>query len=473
MTIKEEIMTMTERDTTTNLFRYQWILNICRSRYFPLVLQTLTIVLLAIMLYDGFYGKQSSHENLAILGPWFLLWPLTLLLTLLVFGRVWCAICPMGAISAACERVGQRRKFPKYLQTTALVISLVTFVGVLRIFRPALGVTAIPFNSALFFALFLTLAVALGLIFKGRSFCRYLCPITLPLNLFSRLAPIELRADRTICRTCKTRECLKGSQSVEGCPMDINPPSMDGISNCIYCMKCVKSCPNGSMGLYTRPVGWELLKVNKVGVFESVAALSLVGVFPLMMAYMTIQGTLTDRPLAAVSQGLAAILSRPVDAGVIHVASTTLWVTVALVLFALSSLVSANVLNIKFKQAFSIFGPPFILLSVLPTLGHLIVNKIPNDLGVPITYLLSSVGVHFYHTPNIIEAGISSTLSTVNVFLMFPLACLLAALTVYWVAKKVDRKKALAGSLPFIFLLMLFLVLVGNQRLAGFALPHL
>lgn len=255
--------------------------------------------------------------------------------------------------------------------------------------------------------------------------------------------------------------------------MDINPPSMDGISNCIYCMKCVKSCPNNSMGLYKRPFGWELLKVNKLGVFESVASLALVGIFPLMMAYMTIQGTLTDRPLAAVSRLLAAVLSRPVDGGVIHVASTTLGVTMALGLFALSSLVAANVLKIKFKQAFSIFGPPFILLSIMPTLGHLIVNKIPDHLGTLMSYMLSSIGIHFYHTPNIISADISATLSTADTFLIFPVATLLTALTLYWVARKVNQEKALAATLPFIFLLIVFLFMVGNQRLAGFALPHL
>ncbi len=456
----------------TDLFQYRWIANICSSRHFPLALQILTVILLVEMLYDGFYGKQSPLENFAVIGPWFLFMPLTIILALVLFGRLWCAICPIGAISAACERVGLRRSFPNRLKRPALLLSLLSFIFVIWIFYPYLGIRTIPLNSATFFAVWIVVAVAVGWMFKGRPFCRYVCPITLPLNLYSRVSPFELRSDSIVCRTCKTRECSNGNQNVEGCPMDIHPAFMDGVSNCIYCMKCVKSCHNGSMRLRTRPFGRELLKVNLNGLFESAASLALVGIFPLMMAYMSIRGTLTDRPVEATSRLFASILSRPVEETT-HASSTILWVTVALLLFALASLATKNVLNIKFKQAFSIFGPPFILLPLIGNLGHLILYNILGNFGSALTYLLSSIGIYSYHPPNMIDTSVIGILNAVNSYLNFAVASALTAITIYLLARRVDKEKAQTATLPYILLLITFLLLIYNQRFAQLGLPHL
>lgn len=254
--------------------------------------------------------------------------------------------------------------------------------------------------------------------------------------------------------------------------MDIDPASASGTSDCIYCMKCVKSCPLDNMKLYTRPFGRELTKVNRNRVIESIASISLVGIFPLMMAYMSIRGTLTDRPLEGFSQMLATVLSREVDRDVVHICSTILWVTVAIVLFSLASLAARKVLNIRFRQAFSIFGPPFLIGALLGNLMHAITHNILGDFGVPLTYLSSSFGVYFYHTPNIINTDIIAVISTVNRF-NFLVAALLTGLVIYLVARNVDRKKALAATLPYIIFLIIMLFLVYNQRFAQFGLPYL
>lgn len=470
--MKNETITECNKNRT-DLFRYRWIAVICKSRYFPLVPQILTIIFLTVMLYDGFTGTQSQLENFAIVGPWFLFMPVTIIFTLILFGRIWCAICPIGAIEVACGRVGQSRWFPNRFKRPALFLSLGSFIFIIWVFYRDLGIRTIPFNSALFFTVWVVIAIAVGLMFRGRPFCRYLCPITLPLNLYSRVSPFELKSDSAICRTCKTRECLNGNQNVEGCPMSLYPAFMDGISNCIYCMKCVKSCPNGSMRLYTRPFGRELLKINKDGVFESITSLSLVGIFPLMMTYMTIRGTLTDSPLDAISQVFASILSIPVNRGIIHISSTILWVTMAILLFALASLITKNVLNIRFKQAFSIFGPPFIILPLVGNLGHLILHNILSNFGVPLMYLSSLIGIYFYHAPNIIDMNIIGILSIVNSYLNFAIAFLLTALAVYLIARKVNKKKALTATLPYLVLLIIFLFFVYNQRFAQLGLPYL
>lgn len=457
----------------TDLFRYRWIVSICRSRYFPFVLQTFTVVLFAVVLYDGFYGRQSRYENFAIVGPWVLLWPLTILSTLVLVGRVWCAVCPIGAIGAAFERVGQLRRFPNRLKKPALVLSLISFLFVIRTFGGALGIQTTPFASALFFTICLLAAVAMGLIFEGRPFCRYLCPITIPLNLYSRVAPFELRADPAVCKTCKTRDCVRGDRDVEGCPMGLYPATMDGGSDCIYCMKCVKACDLGSMKLRRRPFGSELVKVNKDGVLESVLSLAMVGGMYVMMSYMSVGRTLPDRLFAAVARLFASILSRPVDEEVLHISSTILWGTVALLLFALASVAAARVLGLRFKQAFSIFGPPFIIIPVIGSVFHTLIVVVLGNLGGSITYLASLIGVYSYHDPNIIGAATVKMAGNLNHLVNCGLGSFLTAITVYLVAKKVDQANALAATVPYVVFLGIVLFLVYDSRFASVGLPYL
>lgn len=472
--MKQDTMTPAENQTTgANLFRYPWIATVCRSRYFPLVIQTFTIVLLALIFYDGFHGKQSPLENFAIVGPWSLFYPIAIILTLVFCGRIWCAVCPMGAISAACERASQkRRRFPNRLKRPALILSLISFVFLVWAFGEAWGIRDVPSHSALFIAIFLVVAIVKGLMFKGRPFCRYLCPITLPLNLFSRVSPLEIRADRPICRTCGTKDCAKGNQMVEGCPMDLFPAVMEGMSNCIYCMKCIKACPRDALKLYTRPFGRELLSVNKNGVIESLTAMALIGIFPLMMSYMTIGNTLFDKPLRAVSRLFAGFLSRPMDDGIVHLSSTILWVGVATGLFALASLAAGRMLKMKFKHALSVFGPPFVLITVVDRLGYVISRILANG-GTLLSYLSSSIGVYFYHTPNIINLRALKPLDTTNSLARLPIGFLLTAGTVYFVARKVDRSKAVAATLPYIILLMILLFIRYNRMFASLGLPYL
>ncbi len=85
---------------------------------------------------------------------------------------------------------------------------------------------------------------------------------------------------------------------------------------------------------------------------------------------------------------------------------------------------------------------------------------------------LFKIGVYFYHTPNIINTDIIAVLSTAN-RLNFFVAALLTGLVIYLVARNVDRKKALAATLPYIVFLIIMLFLVYNQRFAQWGLPYL
>ena len=65
-----------------------------------------------------------------------------------------------------------------------------------------------------------------------RAFCRFLCPLGALYGLFSRLALLGVRVDRTRCIDCDA--------CVRVCPMDIRTV---GDSECVHCGHCIDACP--------------------------------------------------------------------------------------------------------------------------------------------------------------------------------------------------------------------------------------
>jgi hypothetical protein len=114
-------------------------------------------------------------------------------------------------------------------------------------------------------------AVAAGLIFRGRVFCRFWCPIGGMAGLYSRISPVEIGSrSHEICRGCESKACYTGSsrwyrlawsgwQTVfpfrrPGCPAFIFPPEAAASENCLMCTQCFKNCPYDNLRWGTRPL---------------------------------------------------------------------------------------------------------------------------------------------------------------------------------------------------------------------------
>ena len=162
-----------EQKNSANLFRLKWIKNICNSKYFPLTLQTFTVMLFTLMIYDGIFGSQSTYENFAIVGVG-LFFPIIIIISLVFFGRIWCAVCPLGALEAVFARIGLKKEFPQQFKNPALILSLITYIFIIWVFSKQFGVRSVPFNTALFFVTMLFIVIVIGLLFKRRPFCRYI-----------------------------------------------------------------------------------------------------------------------------------------------------------------------------------------------------------------------------------------------------------------------------------------------------------
>lgn len=101
-------------------------------------------------------------------------------------------------------------------------------------------------------------AVGIGLAFAlrdNRAFCKYVCPITVPLKLGSPFALLKITTDPTRCNRHEECEAI--------CPMDIDITGYMArgeriiSSECILCQACINVCPEQalslSFGVETRP----------------------------------------------------------------------------------------------------------------------------------------------------------------------------------------------------------------------------
>ncbi len=101
-------------------------------------------------------------------------------------------------------------------------------------------------------ALYYLAGISLAFVLKdNRAFCKYVCPIPVPMKLGSRFALLKIAGAKEHCNQCMA--CVKA------CPMDIRVPDylLAGervlSTECILCQTCVSACPT-----HTLAVSWGL-----------------------------------------------------------------------------------------------------------------------------------------------------------------------------------------------------------------------
>ena len=225
-----------------------------------LLLAGLTLAALA-----GILGSPIGSHNFAIIFVWIVWWGLLKLVFIPLGGRAWCAVCPLPAPGEWLQRravvsrgplraLGLGRTWPRRLRGGWLATGTLLAIGVASapiLTRPAL--------TGWLLAGMAVLAVALALAFRGRAFCRYICPVGGFVGLYALAAPVALRVrDPEVCLHHKEKECLRGSARAYGCPWLAYPGTLRRNIDCGLCLECLRACPKDNVGLYLRPFGADL-----------------------------------------------------------------------------------------------------------------------------------------------------------------------------------------------------------------------
>jgi hypothetical protein len=230
------------------------------------------LVLGAMAVYGLFYHGipfvdaegPLRDTNIVSLSFW-VLWLMGVIVTAPLLGRLWCGVCPVGWLSDGVRRIGLGRPVPTLLATFLPMILLLLLV---RVAVYLWGVNHFPDATAVMILLFVAGALAVGLIFRGRAFCRWWCPIGGTLGILSRVSPFGIGVrDAEVCRRCPGRDCIAGrdeamvltlpetkrpfTRRLRGCPVSLHPADAARAKECVVCLQCHRNCPYGNVTL-----GW-------------------------------------------------------------------------------------------------------------------------------------------------------------------------------------------------------------------------
>lgn len=250
------------------LTRHALVKSTLKSRWPQLLALACMLAGFIFAIYAGLAGTPVGSHNFGIVFVWIAWWALLILVAVPVFGRGWCAICPIplpgewlqhGAVLG--PPAGGRPRWPAlrwprllrniWLQNIAFTL--------LALFSAVILTT--PSVTAIVLAAMLFLASGLSLVFEGRAFCRYLCPVGGFIGLYALAAPLELRVkDRQVCLGCAGKPCYNGAPNGYGCPWDVFPGGLSRNAACGLCMECLRTCPHNNLALNTRPFGADLEK---------------------------------------------------------------------------------------------------------------------------------------------------------------------------------------------------------------------
>ncbi|MEX1256743.1 MAG: 4Fe-4S binding protein [Gemmatimonadota bacterium] len=339
--------------------------------------QLLMIAVFGWGLWQAFAGPQDAATNFGAVAFFGLWWAPVMLVSLVLFGRVWCYVCPIGAITEFLQRFSLNRWFPTFRKPrvrvfgvgfSVLAITALTFT-LARFPLYKLGVAYTPWRMGVYFLVFLGVAVALTLVFRQRVFCRYFCPATGVMSVTTRLSPIEIRQDReTEVPDCMTAEFKSNYLSTE--------------RRCVACMHCSVGQPEVPIRLHARWPGAAAVRPRLVIPDEALIALIIWAVFP-------IDHVLGSQVLAQFPsvQALPSLL-----AGLVPYYTSIAGTIVA---FAVVSWIAARWSGILPRIAFSRFAFAYIPLGIVFQLGmHVIpglmenggglLNGFANGIGIPL-----------------------------------------------------------------------------------------
>jgi plastocyanin len=351
------------RFDVTGIRWIRWLLN---RRSFQFVLLLPALMVLVLILVAGFAGSPVGDHNLAIVLVWSIWWALLVLVLIPIGGRAWCVACPIPAPGEWLQRLALVRKkegkpftiglsWPRWLRN--MWPQNIAFLCVAAL---STIVLTTPAMTAWVLVAFVGTATAMALLFRGRIFCRYICPLSGFIGLYTLAAPLSLRVrSKEVCRAHREKSCVTGNECGYGCPWGEYPGTMDRGVDCGLCMECVKTCSEDNIAVGFQAPGHDLVrtKAQKDEAFRAAIAISVAFVYTVVMLgpwgwFKTAAGNPVSVPFLLYLVFLAgtsllvvpgallgvAYLFRKLS-GVTHVSTTRVWANVCYSLVPLGLLV--------------------------------------------------------------------------------------------------------------------------------------
>jgi cytochrome c oxidase assembly factor CtaG/ferredoxin len=268
-------------------------------------MQAVLFVMAIAVVVDGLFGPQVSSMNLAGVLPW-TFWRAGVILALLAVGNFFCMACPFMFFRDLGRWLGLRqRAWPTALRSKWFAIALlVFFFWGYEVF----GLWDKPIWTAWLIINYFLAAFVIDALFRGASFCKYVCPIGQFQFVGSLVSPLEVKVRQAdVCVSCKTHDCLRGNERQRGCEMDLHLPRKSGNLDCTFCLDCVRACPHDNIGMIAVAPGMGVVgdpprsSVGRLAGRLDIAALALVFVFAAFAnaAFMT-------APVVGFQENLAA-----------------------------------------------------------------------------------------------------------------------------------------------------------------------
>ena len=235
--------------------------SILRWPYFRRSAQGLMFLAAIVIVVDGLFGPQMAPMNLAGVLPW-THWRGLSLIALLAVGNVFCMACPFNFVRDLGRRLLPARwSWPRQLRSKWIAIVL------LFIFFWAYEAFALwdsPRLTAFIILAYFGAALLIDGLFKGASFCKYVCPIGQYQFIQSLISPVEVGVrSLEVCRSCTTHDCLRGNEKQRGCELELFQPQKTSNMDCTFCLDCVHSCPHQNVSLLMSPPGSQLVRIER------------------------------------------------------------------------------------------------------------------------------------------------------------------------------------------------------------------
>jgi ferredoxin len=160
-------------------------------------------------------------------------------------------------------------------------------------------------------------------LFRGASFCKYVCPIGQFNFINSIVSPYEVKVrDGAVCQSCHTFDCIRGNETQRGCELYLFQPKKATNLDCTFCLDCVHACPHDNIGFLpsspAKAAGTDsyLSSIGRLSKRVDIAALALVIVFGGFVNAFAMTG-----PFTAFEEHLAGSVPRPFLIGALVIAA--------------------------------------------------------------------------------------------------------------------------------------------------------